>query len=281
MIVQISFVNGSAIPDVCRTAAFTASAFNYAYPSLFSIQGVFGHFSLLCTVLNGRFRQSIHHSFKTSEKRFLEVSKVISKSNCQKGGIHMVLGYMRVSTENQNLDLQRDALEKYGVDKIYSDIISGVKKRSELEQLLEVLREGDTLVVWKLDRLGRNTKQLLALIEGFDKRNIKFVSLTEDIDTSSPTGKFLVNVICSLAELERNILIMRTRAGLESAHSRGRFVGRPRTPDAKIEQALVLYDSRQYTAKQICDMVEISTSTLYRAVRERRENTKQFGGADK
>lgn len=192
----------------------------------------------------------------------------------------MVFGYMRVSTENQNLDLQRDALEKHGVDKIYSDVISGVKKRTELEQLLEVLREGDTLVVWKLDRLGRNTKQLLALIEGFDKRNIKFVSLTEDIDTSSPTGKFLVNVICSLAELERNILIMRTRAGLESAHSRGRFGGRPRILDAKIEQALVLYDSRQYTAKQICDMVEISTSTLYRAVKERREDTKN-GGVDK
>lgn len=183
----------------------------------------------------------------------------------------MIFGYMRVSTEHQSLDLQRDALEKYNVDKIYSDVISGVKKRTELEQLLEVLREGDTLVVWKLDRLGRNTKQLLTLIEGFSKRNIKFVSLTEDIDTSSPTGQFLVNVICSLAELERNILIMRTKAGLEAAHSRGRFGGRPRTPDTKIEHALALYDSRQYTTKQICNMVKISSSTLYRAVKQRKE----------
>lgn len=183
----------------------------------------------------------------------------------------MIYGYMRTSKNTQELSLQEDALKKYGVDEIFSEQVSGVKERKELQSLLEKLREGDTLVVWKIDRLGRTTKELVNLIDTLDKSNIHFVSITENIDTKTPMGKFLVTVLCAMAAMERDVLIMRTRAGLEAARKRGKVGGRPKTPEDKIKQALTLYNSNQYSIKEICDTVKISKSTLYRAL-EKQQN---------
>lgn len=138
----------------------------------------------------------------------------------------MKYGYMRTSKTTQELALQRDTLEKYGVSEIYEEQVSGVKNRPQLEKLLSKLQKGDTLVVWKLDRLGRTAKELVNLVDAFDKRGIHFVSLTENIDTVSPTGKFLVTILCAMAAMERDVLIMRTKAGLEAAKKRGRVGGR-------------------------------------------------------
>lgn len=179
----------------------------------------------------------------------------------------MVFGYMRTSKNTQELALQEDALNNYGVDKIYSEQISGVKERKELQSLLEKLREGDTLVVWKIDRLGRTTKELVNLIDTLDKNNIHFVSITENIDTKTPMGKFLVTVLCAMAAMERDVLIMRTRAGLEAARKRGKIGGRPKVAEDKVKQAITLYKSNQYSVKEICDIVKVSRSTLYRYVK--------------
>lgn len=183
----------------------------------------------------------------------------------------MIYGYMRTSKNTQELSLQEDALKKYGVDEIFSEQVSGVKERKQLQVLLNKLQKGDTLVVWKIDRLGRTTKELVNLIDEFSKSGIQFVSLTENIDTASPTGKFLVTVLCAMAAMERDVLIMRTRAGLEAARKRGKVGGRPKTPEDKIKQALTLYNSNQYSIKEICDTVKISKSTLYRAL-EKQQN---------
>lgn len=187
----------------------------------------------------------------------------------------MIFGYMRTSKDTQDLSLQEDALKAYGVDKIYSEQISGVKERQELDKLISVLREGDTLVVWKIDRLGRTTSELVTLIDSFDKNKINFVSITENFDTKTPIGKFVLTLICAMASMEREILITRTRAGLEAARKRGRNGGRPKVPERKVKQVLALYKSPDYTVKEICEMVEISKSTFYRIV-----NNKYKGDID-
>ena len=144
----------------------------------------------------------------------------------------MLIGYARVSTQDQNLDLQVEALEKNGCDKIYQEIVSGIKaERKTLNEALSYLRTGDTLVVWRLDRLGRSLKQLIELINSLQERYVGFKSVVEAIDTTTPTGQFFFHITGAFAELERNLIRERTRAGLASARARGRKGGRPKALD--------------------------------------------------
>ena len=135
----------------------------------------------------------------------------------------MLIGYARVSTQDQNLELQREALSKAGCKKVFEDKVSGTRAdRPGLAKTLEMLREGDTLVVWKLDRLGRSVKQLVDLVGDLHKHGVQFRSLTDSIDTGTPSGRFFFHVMASLAEMERELTVERTRAGLEVAPSRER-----------------------------------------------------------
>src|ERR671932_1719819 len=141
----------------------------------------------------------------------------------------MLIGYARVSTNEQNLDLQRDALERAGCDLIFDDHVSGIKaRRPGLEQALSHLRAGDTLVVWRLDRLGRSLRHLIDTVTDLQERGIGFKSLTESIDTTTSGGRLVFNIFASLAEFEREIIRERTLAALQSARARGRKGGRPK-----------------------------------------------------
>ena len=157
----------------------------------------------------------------------------------------MLIGYARVSTQDQNLDLQIESLTKTGCKKIFEDKISGSRaERPGLANALEMLREGDTLVVWKLDRLGRSVKQLIDLVGELHKQGVQFKSLTDAIDTGTPSGRFFFHVMASLAEMERELTVERTRAGLEVARQLGRKGGRkPQMTDSKIESAKKLLAS--------------------------------------
>lgn len=176
-----------------------------------------------------------------------------------------VFGYARVSTEAQNLDRQLDALEKYGVDMIYNEKMSGTKKnRPELTKLLDRITEGDTVVVESLSRLGRSTKDLIELIEIFQSKGVNLVSLKESIDTNSPTGKLLFTLMSAIAQFERDVIADRTREGLKSARVRGRTGGRPRADPEQVKKAVKLYKTEQYSIKEIEELTGIKKSTLYR-----------------
>ncbi|WP_081415119.1 recombinase family protein [Ectobacillus panaciterrae] len=176
----------------------------------------------------------------------------------------MIFGYARVSKKDQNLELQIDALEKYGVEEIYQEKITGTKTdRPELEQLLKVLRKGDKIVVYKLDRISRSTKHLIELAEFFEKKEIDFISIQDNIDTSSPIGRFFFRMIASIAELERDIIRERTIDGLAAARARGKKGGRPFTDKKTKEKALNMYKSKQFTLKEIKDMTGVAPSTIY------------------
>lgn len=176
----------------------------------------------------------------------------------------MKFGYVRVSKNEQNLFLQTDAIRKYGVDEIYEEKASGKKRdREQLSELLKKLRSGDTLVVWKLDRLGRTVRQLLALAEEFEKNGINFVSLTENFDTSTPMGRYCFVNWCALAQMEREIISERTKAGLVAAKSRGRTGGRKPKDPKLVEKALKMYLSDRFSIKEIVEMTGISKASLY------------------
>lgn len=182
----------------------------------------------------------------------------------------MLIGYARVSTDDQNLDLQRDALEQAGCQKIYEDHLSGAKaERPGLQQTLDTLRAGDVLVVWRLDRLGRSLKDLLQIVETLEDKGIELQSLQEAINTSSSGGKLVFHLFAALAEFERNLLRERTQAGLSAARARGRKGGRPKAlGPAKRQVAVKLYAERQHTIAQICQMMGISKPTLYSYLEE-------------
>jgi DNA invertase Pin-like site-specific DNA recombinase len=156
-----------------------------------------------------------------------------------KGSFYMLVGYARVSSNEQNLNLQLDALEAAGCAKIFSDKLSGTQKnRPGLEDALSHLRIGDTLVLWKLDRLGRNVKGLIELVETLQAEGINFYSVTDGINTSTPAGRFFFHVMASLAQMERELLVERTKAGLAAAKERGRVGGRKRVmTSSKLEAA--------------------------------------------
>ena len=177
------------------------------------------------------------------------------------------IGYARVSTRDQNLDLQRDALLAAGCDRIYEDTISGTRaKRPGLAKALDQLRDGDTLVVWKLDRLGRSVKDLLDFAGGLKDQGIGFVSLTDSIDTTTASGRFFFNVMASLAQMERELMIERTQAGLQAAREQGRIGGRKRImTDAKIRSARKLL-SQGTPPKEVAGSLGVSVPTLYRWV---------------
>src|SRR5919108_3137584 len=181
----------------------------------------------------------------------------------------MNIGYARVSTQDQTLNLQKDALKKAGCKKIFTDTASGAKaERKGLDEALEYLREGDTLVVWRLDRLGRSLKHLIETISQLDTRKIGFKSLTENIDTTTSGGKLIFHIFGALAEFERNLIRERTNAGLQAARARGRKGGRPKALTPKKAQMVQdLYNNKENSIDEICKTLNISRITLYRYVK--------------
>jgi len=183
----------------------------------------------------------------------------------QDGEQTVLIGYARVSTQDQNLDLQTEALTKAGCKRIFNDKISGSRaERPGLTKALEMLREDDILIVWKLDRLGRSVKNLVDLVGELHKQGIQFKSLTDAIDTGTPSGRFFFHVMASLAEMERDLAVERTRAGLEVARQLGRKGGRKRQmTDSKIESAKKLLASG-IPPRDVATNLGISVPTLYR-----------------
>lgn len=188
----------------------------------------------------------------------------------------MVYGYIRVSKNDQNLHLQKEALSKYEVEKIYEEKISGnANRKPVLESLLNELKPGDKLVIWRLDRLGRRALELIQLQKTFEENNIHLISITETLDTSTAMGKFAFQIVCCFAEMERNVIIERTRAGLAAAKKRGKQGGRPKglSDEAKKKAILAaeLYKQYeidpQYSINELCDMIGVSKATFYRYIR--------------
>jgi DNA invertase Pin-like site-specific DNA recombinase len=184
----------------------------------------------------------------------------------------MLIGYARVSTTEQTINLQQDALQKIGCVKIFTDTASGsIKERKGLEEALAFLRDGDTLVVWRLDRLGRSLKHLIETVALLNQRNIGFKSITENIDTTTPGGKLIFHIFGDLAEFERDIIRERTKAGLTAARARGRIGGRPHaaslnTPQ-KVAMARTLHNDKSNPINDICKTLGVSRSTFYRHVK--------------
>lgn len=180
----------------------------------------------------------------------------------------MLIGYARVSTVEQSVGLQLDALHAAGVERIFTDegISGSVSSRPELDKCLEVLRSGDTLVVWRLDRLARSLKNLLELVEALSQREIHLRSLTESIDTSSASGRLILSVFGALAEFERSLIIERTQAGLAAARLRGAKIGRPTAMSAgQVEQARTLV-SAGHRVSEVARTLGVGRSTLYRVL---------------
>src|SRR6184192_3116092 len=181
----------------------------------------------------------------------------------------MNIGYARVSTQDQTLNLQKDALEKIGCSKIFTDTASGAQtERKGLEEALDYVREGDTLVVWRLDRLGRSLKHLIETITKLNNRKIGFKSIQESIDTTTSGGKLVFHIFGALAEFERDIIRERTQAGLQAARARGRLGGRPKSLSGKkTAMAQALYNDKNNTVDEICKTLNISRTTLYRYIK--------------
>lgn len=188
----------------------------------------------------------------------------------------MIYGYIRVSKNDQNLHLQKEALFTYKVEKIYEEKISGnANRKPVLESLLNELKPGDKLVIWRLDRLGRRALELIQLQKTFEENNIHLVSVTETLDTSTAMGKFAFQIVCCFAEMERNVIIERTLAGLAAAKKRGKQGGRPKglSDEAKKKAILAaeLYKQYeidpQYSINELCDIIGVSKATFYRYIR--------------
>jgi DNA invertase Pin-like site-specific DNA recombinase len=180
----------------------------------------------------------------------------------------MLIGYARVSTHEQTLNLQKDALTTAGCKKIFTDTASGAQtERKGLEEALNYVRNGDTLVVWRLDRLGRSLPHLITTMTALEERGIGFKSLTENIDTTTSGGKLIFHIFGALAEFERNLIRERTQAGLVAARSRGKKGGRPKALTAR--QLLVAQDlyEKRHPIAEICRTLRISKATLYRSIK--------------
>ena len=186
----------------------------------------------------------------------------------------MLIGYARVSTQDQTLDLQRDALDKTGCTRIFTDTASGSKSdRPGLDETLRFAHPGDTVVVWRLDRLDRSLRHLIETIAALQEQKIGFRSLTENIDTMTSGGKLIFHVFGALAEFERDLIRERTQAGLLAARARGRLGGRPKLLDAKkVAIAQALFNDKQNSPGDIFKTLRISRSTLYRYVTTRKSS---------
>lgn len=184
-----------------------------------------------------------------------------------------IIGYYRVSTPEQNPQMQIDALEKYGCDRLFGDVgVSGTRaSRPQFDKALDYARNGDKLVVWKLDRLGRNTLNLLTLAEDLAARKIELVSLRDQIDTSTPTGRALFTLSATFAQLERDLIAERTRAGLDAARQQGRVGGRPKALSTKDHKMIrTLFDTGTPIA-DISSRFNVSRRTVNRSLRSTRE----------
>lgn len=189
----------------------------------------------------------------------------------------MRFGYIRVSTADQNESLQLDALEAVGCDRLFTDHASGkLDHRPGLDALLDRLRPGDTVVVWRLDRLGRSLRHLIELVGELEDRQVALVSLNESLDTSTPGGKLIFHLFGALAEFERDLIRERTMAGLAAARARGRHGGRPRalTPE-KVETARALHSSGEHDVSAIARILCVSRATVYRALALEEKTTTQ------
>jgi DNA invertase Pin-like site-specific DNA recombinase len=179
-----------------------------------------------------------------------------------------LIGYARVSTQDQNLALQMDALKTMGCQKIFQEKVSSAKLRPQLQKMLDVVREGDTIVVWKLDRLGRSLKELFTLVNDFQNNGIGFRSLNDAIDTTTAQGRLVFDLFASLAEFERDMIRERTKAGLAAARARGRLGGRPQglTPEAqaKARAVKIMYQTKINTVAEIGKLFHFSRATVYR-----------------
>ena len=178
----------------------------------------------------------------------------------------MNIGYARVSTDDQKLDLQMDALQSAGCNEVYQDVASGAKiQRTGLDKAIQYMRTGDTLVVWKLDRLGRSLKHLIDVVNNLNSRGVFFKSIRENIDTSNSGGKLTFHLFGALAEFERDIISERTRAGLAAARARGRVGGRPSVMnEQKIKLAKQLMSNPSNSATEVAKTLGVSRATLYR-----------------
>ncbi len=177
-----------------------------------------------------------------------------------------IFGYARISTSKQDLQLQRDALEQFGCTQIIEEVVGGAKReRPALNDLLGKLRKNDKVVVWRMDRLARSLKDLIDITAHIESAGAEFISLNENLDTSSAGGRLIFNVMASIGQFERELLIERTRAGLTAARKRGRIGGRPRKLDDKdIEQIRILMSHEDRDIRSLCQRYAISRSTLYR-----------------
>lgn len=190
----------------------------------------------------------------------------------------MNLIYIRVSTNSQSFDSQKDFLiKKFGDSpyKIFEEKASGKSMdRSSLQELLNYAREGDTLICYDLSRLGRTAIGVLKLLDELEKRKINFISVKENFDTTSTFGKFTIQLLAAINELNRSVINEKVRAGIESARARGKVGGRPKVPREKIDYALFLYDQRKLSISEITKMAGISIGTLYSAINARKKESK-------
>jgi len=178
----------------------------------------------------------------------------------------MNIGYCRVSTTDQSLDLQMDELKKVGCEKFFHDVASGSKSdRTGLRECIEFARSGDVIVCWKLDRFGRSLRDLIETINKLKDRGVGFRCLTQQLDTTTNSGMLFFHIMGALAEFERTLIVERTKAGLNAARARGRLVGRPKAQnDQRIDMATTLYNDGKSTVSQICQTLKISRATFYR-----------------
>jgi len=186
----------------------------------------------------------------------------------------MKIGYARVSTKDQNLNLQMDDLKKAGCEKIFQEKITGsTKERPQLQKMIEQVREGDVIFIWKLDRLGRSLKDLIKLVSEIQNKKAHIKSLNDQIDTTTPQGKLTFHLFAALSEFERDIIRERTFAGLASARARGRVGGRPKGLSSKaLHTAIIaekLYQDRELSIKNICEQLSISKMTFYNYLKHR------------
>lgn len=183
--------------------------------------------------------------------------------------LNYIYGYARVSTKSQELNRQLDLLNRYGCTEILTEKISGTKiSRPELSRLKDKIRPGDTIVVESFSRLGRSTKDLINLVNYFEEKSIKLISLKENFDTTTPQGKLMMTVFQAFSQFERDLIVERTSEGLKSARARGRVGGRPKIDNKSIEKAVKLYHTGTYSVNEIVEITGVSRATLYRYLKK-------------